>query len=81
LVLLSVVAFRRYLMNGSRFLVTLTAINIGVLVLSVFNLVRPAFADTPVTAAVLRAHSLQIVDEQGRVRASLGLAREYLRLR
>ena len=60
-------------MNGPRFLVTLTAINIGVLVLSVFNLVRPAFADTPVTAAVLRAHSLQIVDEQGRVRASLGV--------
>ena len=60
-------------MNAPRFLVSLTAINIGVLVLSVLNLVRPALADAPVTVPVLRAHSLQIVDEQGRVRASLGV--------
>ena len=60
-------------MKDSRILVTLTVVNVGVLLLSVMNLVRPAFAEDPVTVPVLRARSLQIVDEEGRVRASLSV--------
>ena len=60
-------------MKASRVLVALTALNVGVLLLSVMNLVRPAFAEDPVTVPILRARSLQIVDEQGRIRASLSV--------
>jgi hypothetical protein len=60
-------------MNSHQFLIPLTVVNFAALLLSVTNLVRPAFADAPVTVPVLRAHSLQIVDEQGRVRASLSV--------
>ena len=60
-------------MKVSRVLVTLTVVNVGIFLLSVMNLVRPAFAEDPVTVPVLRARSLQIVDEQGRVRASLSV--------
>jgi len=60
-------------MIGSRLLVTLIVVNVGMLLLSVMNLARPAFAEDPVTVPVLRARSLQIVDEQGRVRASLSV--------
>ncbi len=60
-------------MNNSRVLVTLTLVNVGMLLLCVLNLIRPAFAEDPLTAPVLRARSLQIVDEQGRVRASLNV--------
>jgi hypothetical protein len=58
-------------MNAPRFLVTLTVVNIGVLLLSVAQHAVPALAQEPVP--VLRARALQIVDEQGRVRASLSV--------
>ena len=58
-------------MNTRRFLVTLTVINIGVLLLSVAQYAVPALAQEPV--AVLRARALEIVDEQGRIRASLSV--------
>jgi hypothetical protein len=58
-------------MNTRRFLVTLTVINIGVLLLGMVQHATPAPAQEPV--AVLRARALQIVDQQGRVRASLSV--------
>ena len=58
-------------MNAPHFLVTLTAVNIGVLLLNVAQHTVPALAQEPVP--VLRARALQIVDEQGRVRASLSV--------
>jgi len=57
-------------MNAPRLLLTLTALNVGVLLLSITVHTIPAFAQAP---AVLRARALQIVDEQGRVRASLNV--------
>jgi len=60
-------------MNSPRFLVALTVANLAVLLLSVVNLIRPAIAEDAVIVPVLRARSLQIVDEQNRVRASLGV--------
>jgi hypothetical protein len=51
-------------------LIALTAVNV-VLVLLNFGHFQPALAETP--APVLRARALQIVDEQGRVRASLAV--------
>ena len=58
-------------MNAPRLLVTLTVVNVGVLLLSVAQHAAPAFAQEPVT--VLRARALEIVDERGRVRASLSV--------
>jgi hypothetical protein len=58
-------------MNTPRLLVTLTVVNIVVLLLGIAQHAMPAFAQEPV--AVLRARALQIVDEQGRVRASLSV--------
>ncbi len=60
-------------MNSPRFLISLTVVNFAVLLLSVTNLVRSATADEIVTMPVLRARSLQIVDEKNRVRASLSV--------
>jgi len=60
-------------MNSPRFLVALTVANLAVLLLSVANLIRPAIAEDAVIVPVLRARSLQIVDEQNRVRASLSV--------
>ena len=58
-------------MNAPRFLVTLTILNLGVLLLSLAQHAAPVLAQVP--AAVLRARALEIVDEQGRVRASLSV--------
>ncbi len=58
-------------MNASRFLVTLTILNLGVLLLSLSQHAAPVSAQVPAT--VLRARALEIVDEQGRVRASLSV--------
>jgi hypothetical protein len=60
-------------MNSPRFLIALTVANFAALLLSVTNLIRPAIAGEAVTMPVLRARSLQIVDEQNRVRASLSV--------
>ena len=58
-------------MNAPRFLVTLTILNLCVLLLSLVQHAAPVLAQVPAT--VLRAQALEIVDEQGRVRASLSV--------
>jgi hypothetical protein len=58
-------------MNTRRFLITLTVVNTGVLLLSIGQHAIPASAQEPVP--VLRARALEIVDQQGRVRASLSV--------
>ena len=58
-------------MAAQRLVVALTVANIVVLVLSAAQLVGPAFAQTE--APVLRGRALEIVDEQGRVRASINV--------
>jgi hypothetical protein len=60
-------------MNSPRFLIALTVANFAAVLLSVTNLIRPAIAEEAVTIPVLRARSLQIVDEDNRVRASLSV--------
>ena len=60
-------------MNSPRLLIALTVANLAVLLLGVTNLIRPAIAEDAVTVPVLRARSLQIVDEDNRVRASLSV--------
>ena len=59
-------------MNAHRLLVTLTVLNIGVLLLTIAQHAVPAFAAQE-PGAVLRGRALEIVDEQGRVRASLNV--------
>ena len=61
-------------MNFQRFGVVLTAVNLGLLlfVLGALAQIRPTAAAQDV-APVLRGRALQIVDEQGRVRASLSV--------
>jgi len=50
-------------------LIIVTAVNCGLVLANLAQLITPARAQTP--APVLRARALQIVDEQDRVRASL----------
>lgn len=58
-------------MNGARLLFALTALNVGVLLLGVAQHAAPSVAQQP--ASVLRARGLEIVDGQGRVRASVSV--------
>ena len=58
-------------MNAPRLLVTLTVINFAALLLSLAQHAAPVLAQAPAT--LLRACALEIVDEQGRVRASLSV--------
>jgi len=58
-------------MAAQRLVVALTVANIVVLALSAAQLVGPAFAQTE--PPVLRGRALEIVDEQGRVRASINV--------
>ena len=55
-------------MKAPRSLVALTVVNLALLVLSIAVQLRSAFADG---APILRGRALQIVDGQGRVRASI----------
>jgi hypothetical protein len=57
-------------MKAQRFLVVLTTVNLGVL-LFIVTAMRPVVAEG--IAPVLRGGSLEIVDDQGRVRASLSV--------
>jgi hypothetical protein len=60
-------------MKTQRALTALTAINLALLVFQLVQ-VRPAIAsDTP---SVLRAHALEIVDDRGKVRASISVIPE-----
>ena len=56
-------------MKSQRALVTLTVINLALLLFTLTQQIRPAHADTP--ARMLRGTGLEIVDAQGRVRASI----------
>ena len=62
-------------MKGQRILVVLTAINLGILF---YQLVqpRPGFAATADVPPVIRARALEIVDDRGRIRASLSVLPE-----
>jgi hypothetical protein len=62
-------------MKGQRILVVLTALNLGILS---YQLVRPrpGFAATADVPPVIRARALEIVDDRGRVRASLSVLPE-----
>jgi hypothetical protein len=59
---------RKKLMKIQKFLVVLTVLNLVILMASLLQ-VRPTFAQS--TAPVLRGKGLEIVDDQGRVRASI----------
>jgi len=56
-------------MKAPRTLLALTLVNLALLVLSIAVQLRPAFADG--APPILRGRALQIVDGQGRVRASI----------
>jgi len=57
-------------MKGQRLLILLTLVNLGVLAVTLATM-RPAVADG--VPPVLRGRALEIVDDQGRVRASLSV--------
>ena len=59
-------------MNTQRLLLILTAVNLGLLG---YQVIRPhvATASTADVPAVLRGHALEIVDAQGKVRASIAV--------
>lgn len=59
-------------MKIHRLLIVLTLVNFGLLLFQLFDGHRAA-ADTGSVAPVLRARALQIVDGEGRVRASLAV--------
>jgi len=56
-------------MKAPQTVAALTVVNLALLVLSIVVHLRPAFADS--APAVLRGRALQIIDGQGRVRASI----------
>lgn len=58
-------------MKTPRSLIALTAVNLALLLLTVAQQLRPAFAQ--VEPPVLRGRALEIVDGQGRVRASISV--------
>ena len=55
-------------MKNPRLLVALTVINLGLLA---YQVVRPRFVFAQGNAPVLRGRALEIIDEQGKVRAQL----------
>ncbi len=59
-------------MKDRRVMMTLTLVNLGMMILMLFHQSRTVEASSP--AAVLRARGLEIVDEQGRVRASIKIS-------
>jgi hypothetical protein len=56
-------------MKNQRALIALTIVNLALLLLTLIQQMRPAFAEG--AAPVLRGGGLEIVDGQGRVRASI----------
>ena len=65
-------------MKTQRFLIALTVINLGILLFQLTQLrrveaVTPASSEPGAAAPVLRGSALEIVDDQGRVRASIKL--------
>jgi hypothetical protein len=62
-------------MKGQRILVVLTALNLGILGYQLAQ-PRPGFAATADVPPVIRARALEIVDDRGRIRASLSVLPE-----
>jgi hypothetical protein len=62
-------------MTTQRLLTLLTAVNLGLLCYQSIQPV-PSVAATPDVPAVIRGHALEIVDDRGRVRASLSVLPE-----
>ena len=58
-------------MKTQRTLLVLTVVNLALLLFTLTQTVRPAFADA--AAPMLRGSGLEIVDGQGRVRASISV--------
>jgi hypothetical protein len=58
-------------MKNQRFLIALTVLNLALLMFTLAQHIRPTYAES--AAPVLRARALEIVDERGRVRASLNV--------
>src|SRR5947207_1252111 len=58
-------------MKMQRLLLVLTVVNLGLLIFLLLSHIRPAWANSVVP--VLRGRALEIVDESGRVRASLNV--------
>ena len=58
-------------MRAQRSLITLTVLNLALLVFSVAQRLHPAIAENQ--SSVLRGRGLQIVDAQGRIRASISV--------
>jgi hypothetical protein len=58
-------------MKIQRVLIALTVVNLGLLILLLLSHTGPALANS--VAPVLRGRALEIVDEQGQVRASLSV--------
>ncbi len=56
-------------MKMQRLLLALTVVNLGLLTFLLLSEIRPALANS--VAPVLRGRALEIVDERGRVRASI----------
>ncbi len=67
-------------MKTERLLIVLAAVNIGLLSNQLIR-TRPAVAATGDVPAVIRARALEIVDEQGRIRASLSVVPENPKVR
>ena len=60
-------------MKTQRLLIALTMVNIVLLVLTLVSVRASVAQGAQETVPVLRARALEIVDEQGRVRASIGV--------
>jgi hypothetical protein len=62
-------------MKGSRLMLALTTVNIAVLLLGIAQHAGPSVAQPadPAPAPVLRARAFELVDQQGRVRATLAV--------
>jgi hypothetical protein len=58
-------------MKTQRVLIALTVLNLALLLITLTMQIRPAVAAS--VAPTLRGHALEIVDDQGRVRASLNV--------
>lgn len=60
-------------MTGSRLMMALTILNVGVLLLGIAQHGGPSFAQSPEPPPVLRARAFELVDGQGRVRGTLAV--------
>jgi hypothetical protein len=57
--------------RAQRFTISLTLLNVGLFIATIATHASPAFGRQPSVPDVIRAHSLEIVDAQGRVRAQI----------